>query len=85
MENKKSKPINYNVVFHFFMTVCLTYFMTVFIDFFLIFSNIVSVSLFFLGIGALGLYFLIKKDICLIISFIFSTLCILITYYIGTF
>ncbi|OON96506.1 MAG: hypothetical protein ATN31_01795 [Candidatus Epulonipiscioides saccharophilum] len=81
MTNKKnSKLINYQNIFFGLMTVCIIYFITVFIDFFLIFSNAISVTLFFLAIGALCLYFFIKRDVCLIFSFIFSSLCIAVTY-----
>ncbi|ONI45173.1 hypothetical protein AN641_04505 [Candidatus Epulonipiscioides gigas] len=85
MSNKKSKAIDYNAIFNFLMIICIIYFATVFIDFFLIFSNIISVSLSFISAGFLALYFFLKKDLCLILSFVCSALCIAITYYIANF
>ncbi|OOB78093.1 MAG: hypothetical protein ATN34_00075 [Epulopiscium sp. Nele67-Bin002] len=78
--SRKSNSIDYEAIYKFLTVVCLGYFMLVYVDFFLLFSHIVPVTLLFLSIGLLALHLYFKHNTMLIASFVCTCMCIATTY-----
>ncbi len=80
----KSNSIDYNSIYKFLFTICIAYFLFVYFDFFLLYGNLLSVGLMFLGIIFLLLNLVLKRDFLLFLSFISCAGCIAYSYFVST-
>ncbi len=78
--SRKSNAINYEAIYQLLTIICIGYFILVYMDFFLLFSQTLTVGLLFLSIGLLGMHFVLKSNLVLLLSFLSCLACIWFTY-----